>query len=195
MDNYLTMLEAFSFLEIAIILIVVLLIGATIVALLRRSRITQVDSPKPTDEYITPETELATSSSKSNNNTIGNIMALYGNGLYKAYMLLNGAVFPTTIDKPLGTLFLADTSMKRPGLCYLVTIEDLGDGPQLAAYDPRLKPLAANKTPQMGYLATHWDSALKVFSPLLSLWQNVNTWLAVGVLVITFLAVIIWLGG
>lgn len=119
-------------------------------------------------------------------------ISVLGTGKYRAYALAGNMLFPTTIPEPVGNILVADTSMPVCGACYLVIGDDDNN---IKAYDPLSEPLLAVGTPQKAFFATHWPIVEDVYGVPSLWWQDVNAWLAAGVLVIDFIAILAYLGG
>jgi hypothetical protein len=96
------------------------------------------------------------------------------------------------IDKPLGNIWYAEPSLPISGECYCV--KELENG-NYEPYDPRQSNLKADETPTQAYLATHWDRAEGVWMYVVSNIQKISMFVIGGFLFITFIAILIKLGG
>jgi hypothetical protein len=97
-------------------------------------------------------------------------------GGYPAYICtLKGGFDFDHIPKPLGDVFLADTTMPRAGACYLVKETAANE---YEAYDPRTAPVLSDESPVKAWFATHWDIVKDVYGVATPWFKNVSLWIA-----------------
>jgi hypothetical protein len=100
--------------------------------------------------------------------------------------------FKQKISQPLGETWYAEPSLPISGECYWV--KELANG-NYEAFDPRKSNLTANATPNRAYMATHWDRAEGVWLYVQSAFQKWSMIIIGAVIFITFIVILIRLGG
>jgi hypothetical protein len=183
--KYLEMLKALNIGQVAVVLIILLVLGA-VAFLIYRMKTYHKRHPEKA-----PPAEIKTRVSKDGETeAFEPTTSILGTGKLKAYAFTNGALEPTTIPNPIGNIFFADTSMPVSGACYLVK-ETEG---KVAAYDPRGVQFKMKETPQMAYFATHWDIVREWFKTEKPWWESAPLWLCVTVLIMLFIVTLVVLG-
>lgn len=114
-----------------------------------------------------------------------------GIGRYRCFVISESRPdYFTTIQEPVGNVFVAETSMPQSGQCYLV--REWADG-YVEDYDPRMVEYDDNETPQRAYRAMHWEIAHQVFHVESNFWGKINPWWAVGIIgVFIFIVMIVF---
>ncbi len=121
-----------------------------------------------------------------------NISSTLGIGNLKAYVFRDGCLEPTTIQRAIGNVFYADTSMPVSGACYLVRALP---GENVEAYDPRATQFKMEESPLMAWLAIHWHDVVgEVFQSVKAWWQSAPLWLTIAVGIGWFIVTLIILG-
>jgi len=114
-------------------------------------------------------------------------------GKYKAYVWeRNTGIVFARITKPVGKLWLADTTLPHSGACYFCKRDGQG---HLVPYDPRLEQFNPDNSPERLYRATN---ALEVVAPyytaLSTGWEKFKALLPYIVLALVVLAIIVKAG-
>lgn len=116
---------------------------------------------------------------------------IIGKGKYKCLVLRDGALEPSTINKPLGNIFIADPSMPVSGGLYLVQEDEHG---KISAYEPRDTEFKQNETPQWAYFATSWEIVSDIFNYELPWWQSAPIWVTIAVGITLVVTLMIFFG-
>lgn len=186
MDNFIELLSGLSTAGIVTLVIVVLVFVVVVVAYIRRLNIGKRHNTLPSSkpDHIAPpgDAEDAPPASKS----------ILGTGQVKCMAIRPGNILDfTTIPKPIGDIYVADTSCARGGASCIV--REL-DNEEIVDYDPREKKLDVGSTPEYAYFATHWEIVDRVFCVPSPWWRSTSTWFAAGMMAVTFILGLVVLG-
>jgi len=116
---------------------------------------------------------------------------ILGVGKFPCFVLRNGFLEETRIAEPIGAVWVADASLPVSGSVYLVS--ETEDG-QVVPYDPRQYEFESARSPEFAYFATHWEIVTKVYGNILAWWQSAPLWITIAVLVLVFLAMLVFSG-
>jgi hypothetical protein len=124
--------------------------------------------------------------------------ALKGTGKFRAYHW--SEVFGITvikITKPIGSLWIADTTMPSPGACYFIKTKEKGKEDKEAdydAYDPRKNPIIEGERPQNAFDALHCSHLVNnVYSTPATMWDKFNAILPYGAAFLLFIVILVGL--
>lgn len=114
-------------------------------------------------------------------------------GDYPCYVLRNNGCFdPDRIPKPIGDLFIMDTSMPEAGPHYIVKELPSKD---IIDYDPRREKFMSKETPGRAYRATHWDIIDHVFPIDIGILDKISSIMVYAAFGVLFVFGLIRLGG
>ncbi len=99
----------------------------------------------------------------------------------------------TKIPEVIGEIDMAETSAPLSGA--LLVVRELPDGKIVPYNEPRQKQIVDDETPEHAWILTHWPSARRFWTVATKWYQNMSNWYIIGSLAITFIALIITLGG
>lgn len=115
---------------------------------------------------------------------------IIGRGGFKCYVFRNGNMEPSTINKPLGNIFVSDPSMPLIGSVYLVQDQN----GMITPYEPWADDFVQDKTPQWAYFATSWDVVSDVYNYELPWWRSAPLWVTIAVLILLLITLMIFFG-
>lgn len=95
----------------------------------------------------------------------------------------------TVMPEPIGDICPVDTAAPLSGALYIVK-EDR-DGGVLTDYDPREIMVEFEKSAAFAWHCTHWDEAKDFWSDPVKWWKSTENWFAIGMLVITGIAILV----
>lgn len=115
-----------------------------------------------------------------------------GTGVIKTMVFCPGNIVNwTTMPKPIGEMYQADTSCPLSGGIYMVKQLETGE---IVDYDPREVAIVTEETPEYAWFATHWQVVRRVFALPLSWFRNPANWYAAAALAILFISIMVVVG-
>jgi len=98
---------------------------------------------------------------------------------------------PCQINKPCGRQLYFDPSNAKSGWKYFIREDKDGNAED---YEPRNEPLVSEETPPRAWFAVHWEVVGEWFAFSYSIWQDMKTWLVAGLVLFTFIIVLVTIG-
>lgn len=114
-------------------------------------------------------------------------------GKYHAYIWEpNPGIVVARITKPVGKLWIAEPTLPKSGGCYFCMRDENNN---LIPYDPRLKKLDPNESPERLYRATNAEEVVNpVYTSQSTLWEKINTLMPYAISFLILIAVIVKVG-